>query len=89
MKDKPHRVLNSISQLHSLLKLNKPTHPSVSAINVADVDMGKIEITEPVVFNFYLVNLKQNCEGKLKYGQQYYDFDEGVMQDLQEEIGAI
>ncbi len=79
MKDKSHKILNSISQLHSLLKLKKPTHPLVSVINAAEVDVENIEINEPIVFNFYVVNIKQNCEGKLKYGQQYYDFDEGVM----------
>lgn len=79
MKQETTKVLNSISQLHSLLKLDKPAHPLVSVINVADVDMNKVTISEPVVFNFYVINFKQNCDGKLKYGQQYYDFDEGVM----------
>lgn len=51
----------------------------VSVINVADVDMKKVHITKPVIFNFYVVNIKRNCEGKIKYGQQYYDFDEGIM----------
>ena len=29
--------------------------------------------------DFYCVALKKNFKGKLKYGQRYYDFDEGVM----------
>ena len=79
MKEKSHQELNSISQLHALLKLHKPTHPLVSVINAEDVDIENLEIIEPVVFNFYVVNLKQDCKGKIKYGQQYYDFDEGVL----------
>lgn len=79
MKEKSLQILNSVSELHSLLKLKRPTNPLVSVINVADVDMEKVQITKPVVFNFYVVNIKQNCEGKIKYGQQYYDFNEGVM----------
>jgi len=79
MKDKSHKVLNSISQLHSLLKLKKPTHPLVSIISVEDVDVANLQITEPLVLNFYVINVKSNCQGKIKYGQQYYDFDEGVM----------
>ncbi len=79
MKEESVKILNSISQLHSLLKLEKPSHPLVSVINVADVDMNKVELTEPVTFNFYVINFKEKCTGKLKYGQQYYDFDEGVM----------
>ena len=37
--------------------------------------------TEEVHFlpNFYGVSLKKNLKGKLKYGQNYYDFDEGVL----------
>jgi len=79
MKDKPYNILNSISQLHSLFQLKKPDHPLVSVINVGDVDLEKVEFLEPLVLNFYVINLKQNCQGKIKYGQQYYDFDEGVM----------
>lgn len=29
--------------------------------------------------NFYSIGLKRNIEGKFKYGQQKYDFDEGLM----------
>ncbi|KIC94231.1 helix-turn-helix domain-containing protein [Flavihumibacter solisilvae] len=79
MKDKAHTVLNSISQLHSLLKLKKSAHPLVSVIRAEDVDVKSIQITEPVIFNFYVINVKTNCKGKIKYGQHYYDFDEGVM----------
>lgn len=79
MKDKAHKVLSSISELHSLLKLKKPKHPLVSVIRAEDVDVENIQITEPVIFNFYMINVKTNCRGKIKYGQQYYDFDEGVM----------
>ncbi|MGX5690284.1 helix-turn-helix domain-containing protein [Arcticibacter tournemirensis] len=79
MKEKSHQILNSISQLHALLKLKKPAHPLVSVINAEDVNMEQVEFLDPVVFNFYVINLKQNCVGKVKYGQQYYDFDEGVM----------
>lgn len=32
-----------------------------------------------MVYNFYSVYLKKNCDGKVKYGQQYYDFDEGII----------
>lgn len=79
MKDQPHKILNSISGLHSLLKLKKPAHPLVSVIRAEDVDVANIEITEPVILNFYVINVKTNCKGKIRYGQQYYDFDEGIM----------
>lgn len=31
------------------------------------------------LLNFYGVSLKKNINGKLKYGQNYYDFDQGVL----------
>ena len=31
------------------------------------------------VFDFYFISLKRNFVAKIKYGQQQYDFDEGVM----------
>ncbi|RYZ21120.1 MAG: AraC family transcriptional regulator, partial [Chitinophagaceae bacterium] len=31
-----------------------------------------------VIMDFYTISLKRNC-GKIRYGQQKYDFDEGVM----------
>ena len=31
------------------------------------------------VYDFYFIALKRNCNVKLKYGQQQYDFDEGTM----------
>lgn len=89
MKDKAHKVLNSISELHAFLKLKKPTHPLVSVIRAEEVAVETIRIDEPIIFNFYVVSIKSNCPGKVKYGQQYYDFDEGVMTFLapQQRIG--
>lgn len=36
-------------------------------------------MTKSFVLNFYCIAIKKNFKGKLKYGQNYYDFDEGVM----------
>ena len=32
-----------------------------------------------LVYNFYSICIKKNYKGKMKYGQNYYDFDEGMM----------
>ena len=32
-----------------------------------------------LVFDFYSISLKRNFNAKMKYGQQQYDFDEGIM----------
>lgn len=78
-KNVNHIAINSISELHRLMGLPKPLHPLISLINMDEVQ--SYEKTEELHFllNFYGVSLKKNISGKLKYGQNYYDFDEGVL----------
>jgi AraC-like DNA-binding protein len=78
-KNVNHIAINSISELHRLMGLPKPLHPLISLINMDEVQSS--EKTEELHFllNFYGVSLKKNVSGKLKYGQNYYDFDEGVL----------
>ncbi|GAB2554687.1 helix-turn-helix domain-containing protein [Spirosoma aerophilum] len=72
---KPYKV-QSISQLHHLAGIPKPHHPLISLLNL-DGMANNSDITS-VVFDFYVVSMKRGCD-KLFYGQQKYDFDEGVM----------
>src|SRR5882762_6802185 len=73
-------VINSVSELHRLLGLPKPGHPLVSAINLSEIkEFPQEEKLKAVAFNFYSICIKKDFKGKLKYGQNYYDFDEGVM----------
>ncbi|GAB3803841.1 helix-turn-helix domain-containing protein [Spirosoma humi] len=72
-------VITSISDLHRLLALPKPEHPLVSVIDMSDIKCHFDEHIKSIVYNFYSVCIKKNFTGKLKYGQNYYDFDEGVM----------
>lgn len=74
----PH-IFNSIADLHRTLEISKPKHPLVSVINFATIKCFDDEILRSVSYNFYCVAIKKNFEGKMKYGQQYYDFDEGIM----------
>jgi AraC-like DNA-binding protein len=78
-KNVNHIAINSIAALHRLMGLPKPLHPLISLINMNEVQPA--EKTEELHFtlNFYGVSLKKNITGKLKYGQNYYDFDEGVL----------
>ncbi len=57
----------------------KPTHPLVSVFNFKDMALPQKEMPASIAYDFYSINLKKNFEGKIRYGQQYYDFDEGVM----------
>lgn len=80
MKNKPVHTINSISEFHKLAGLPKPEHPLVSLVDYGLVDYITDDNQEiSWVQNFYSVGLKRNINGKFKYGQQQYDFDEGLM----------
>jgi len=73
--------MKTISQYHQVLGIAKPEHPLVSVIDMDDFKLPAANSRISVVFDFYVISLKRNFEGKIKYtyGQQSYDFDEGVM----------
>ena len=71
--------IKTISDYHRLRGLPTPEHPLISVINFENI---KIPVdSEPTswVFDFYSIALKRNFGAKIKYGQQQYDFDEGVL----------
>ncbi len=75
----PLRQIKNISEFHRLQRLPKPEHPLISVINFADIKSYPDEGPNNLVMGFYSVGLKRNFNAKMKYGQQEYDFDEGMM----------
>ena len=71
----PHRI-KSISDAHRLAGLEKPQHPLISIIDVSKFTNENNVVS--VLLDFYTVSLKRGCNNLL-YGQQKYDFDEGLM----------
>lgn len=80
MKDEMsnHRF-NSLSRLHKALDIPAPMHPLVSLINNAGGDIPLEKLPNPHILSFYKISYKMNLQGKFRYGQHYYDFDEGGM----------
>jgi len=70
-------VFNSISELHQALGLPKPLHPLISLVDYSNIRADTTELEKGMLFNFYKISYKKNFSGKVKYGQNYYDFDEG------------
>lgn len=58
------------------MELPKPHHPLISVIDLTGLKNNSG--ISAVMFDFYVVSLKRGCD-KLLYGQQPYDFDEGLM----------
>lgn len=72
-------AINSISEFHRLLSLPAPKHPLVSVINLAESIFLDEEIWKGFINRFYCVALKREAKGKIRYGQQHYDYDKGVL----------
>ncbi|MBL7719099.1 MAG: AraC family transcriptional regulator [Flavipsychrobacter sp.] len=74
----PIRV-KSITEAHRMLGLPGPQHPLISVLNYAQLQMPDFEGELSAMFDFYYISLKKGFTNKLFYGQQTYDFDEGMM----------
>ena len=79
MNNKQILRIKTISEFHQLRGLPKPEHPLISVINLESVTSSSGNVPQNLVFDFYSISLKRNCNVKFKYGQQQYDFDEGTM----------
>lgn len=74
----PQRI-KTISQYHQVMGLPKPEHPLISVINFESIKHPPEHRQINLVFDFYSISLKRNFHAKIKYGQQKYDFDEGIL----------
>lgn len=79
MAQRQTKRIKTITEFHRSRGLPAPEHPLISVVDYRDVrrpdDIGEVNW----LFDFYQVSLKRGLNGKLQYGQQEYDFDEGVM----------
>jgi AraC family transcriptional regulator, transcriptional activator of pobA len=74
-----HYQFNSISDLHRVLGLPKPLHPLVSLVDNTAIAVDKDQLPASFLLNFFKISYKNGLHGKIRYGQNYYDFDEGGM----------
>jgi AraC family transcriptional activator of pobA len=73
-------AIRSITEIHKAFGLPKPKHPLISLINFNECKFFNPD-NFPVydVLNFYKIAFSTQSVGRLKYGQGYYDFNEGTM----------
>ncbi|WP_035567625.1 helix-turn-helix domain-containing protein [Hymenobacter sp. IS2118] len=79
MKNELPQRVDSISAFHQLMGLPKPEHPLLSLIRFEALTYAGNVAPAPMLNQFYSIALKKNFNGKLRYGQQVYDFDAGMM----------
>ncbi|TDE17357.1 helix-turn-helix domain-containing protein [Dyadobacter psychrotolerans] len=79
MNDNRIQRIKTISEYHRSRGLTPPLHPLISLIDYRSIKHGPDTSKISWVNDFYLIALKKNIDGKFRYGQQDYDFDEGTM----------
>jgi len=70
--------IKSISQLLEMGGFTKPSHPLISIIDTAEIEIPEEYVGLRTSSNLYVIGLKDKSCG-LQYGRNSYDFDEGVL----------
>lgn len=73
----PPIIFKNISELIRELGMPKPLHPLVALVNYDITKISRENAGRSFLINFYKVSFKKHFKGQVKYGQGYYDFEEG------------
>jgi len=76
--EKPVHI-QTISEYHHFMNLPRPQHPLISVVKFEDIKQKPSGSPKSIINNFYSIALKKTFNAKMKYGQQEYDFDEGML----------
>jgi AraC-like DNA-binding protein len=76
-KENIHPKFDSLSDVHQAFGLASPLHPLISLIDSKTEQVIVSRFPDSHVLSFYKISYKPKLSGRLKYGQDYYDFDEG------------
>src|SRR6187402_2651722 len=71
--------INSIQALHAFNDLPSPANPLITLIDHATTADYDVPVQQKLILEFYNISIKRSFKGKLKYGKNYYDFDDGTM----------
>ncbi len=70
--------IKSVSHLHELIGMEKPSHPLISIIDVSELEIPEEHVGIRISSPLYSIGMKDKSCG-LQYGRNAYDFDEGVL----------
>ncbi|QHS59699.1 helix-turn-helix domain-containing protein [Chitinophaga agri] len=80
MKTTPSPIIyKSISEFMRDLDMPKPLHPLVALVNYDKEKGSRNMVGHSFLLDFYKVSFKKDFSGQIKYGRDYYDFEEGGM----------
>ena len=69
--------IESVSQLMRYMEQPAPLHPLIAMVDYNNVSFNVFEKEEKITLDFFKVSFKSKFSGQVKYGQDYYDFEEG------------
>ncbi len=78
-KENVPQKFKSLSDAFSALGFPTPQHPLIALINGIDKPLNIQFPTHRHVLNFYKISYRPYLGGTLKYGQTYFDFNDGGM----------
>jgi len=79
MENSQIQRIKTINEFHKLRGLSKPEHPLISLVDYREIRHSNEHNQVTWTQDFYTIGLKRNVCGKFRYGQQEYDFDEGLL----------
>jgi AraC-like DNA-binding protein len=72
-----YRIAN-ISELNQFFNQPKPKHPLISVMDFSKID-GFGDNEGRFTSDFYSIMFKNHCTNKMKYGREYFDFQDGTI----------
>ena len=71
--------LESISQLNDLFQQDALKHPLISVVDFSKLEKHEMVEEVKLTCGFYSLMFKNHCANRLRYGKEYYDFQEGTL----------
>lgn len=71
--------LESISQLNALFQQLPPKHPLISVVDFSKMEKHEKVEEVKLTCGFYSILFKNHCANRMRYGKEYYDFQEGTL----------
>ena len=71
--------IKTLSDFLAFRNLPAPLHPLISVVDVSTVPHRQGQETESLALDFFSISVKRMTNVKVKYGQQPFDFNEGIM----------
>ncbi|PWV50386.1 AraC family transcriptional regulator [Chitinophaga sp. S165] len=81
MKSETPRIskLESIPEIHRMLGLPGPLHPLITLMDGTEKPIDMSRLPASYIMGLYKITFVTKLGGKFRYGQSYYDFDEGSL----------